>query len=125
MIVSSLLPALSIYPMYHPWHTSNSERLGQPVGTIYSDPDTGDQVAQLISYNLLESYVLPGAYLPIELCWDPLGRTEVPYTKDIPWPRQPADRPLEAREAVLRQSSGTRVPGSAHPPGGGHRDRVY
>jgi 4-amino-4-deoxy-L-arabinose transferase-like glycosyltransferase len=79
MIISSLLPALSICPMYHPWRKPDSEDLGQPVGTIYSDPDAGARVARLISYNLPEPYVSPGAYLPVELCWEPLGRTEVPY----------------------------------------------
>jgi 4-amino-4-deoxy-L-arabinose transferase-like glycosyltransferase len=79
MIISSLLPASSIYPMYHPWHRSDGERAGQLVGTIYHDPDSGVRVARLISYSLPDPYVLPGAYLPIELCWDPLGRTEVPY----------------------------------------------
>jgi hypothetical protein len=79
MIISSLLPSWSIYPMYHPWHRPDNEHSGQPVGTIYSDSHTGTHVAQLLSYNLPEPYVLLGEYLPVEMCWEPLGRTEEPY----------------------------------------------
>lgn len=79
MIASIFTPFLSIYPMYHPWRKLDGEQVERPVGTIYTDPDTGTQVAQLIGYSLPEPHTSPGAYFPIELCWRPLARTDVPY----------------------------------------------
>jgi 4-amino-4-deoxy-L-arabinose transferase-like glycosyltransferase len=79
MISSMLVPFVSIYPMYHPWHRLAEEQIEHRVNTIYIDPDTGTQIAQLIGYNLPEPYALPGTYLPVELCWKPLAQTDVPY----------------------------------------------
>jgi hypothetical protein len=79
MIASILTPFLSIYPMYNPWRKLDGEQVERPVGTIYIDPDTGTQIAQLIGYKLPEPHTSPGAYVPIELCWKPLARTDVPY----------------------------------------------
>jgi len=80
VVVSTLIPFLSIYPLYHPWRERAAEQIEHPVGNIYVEPETGTQVAQLVGYNLLEPYVSPGAYLPVELCWRPLAQTDVPYT---------------------------------------------
>jgi 4-amino-4-deoxy-L-arabinose transferase-like glycosyltransferase len=79
MIACMLVPFVSIYPMYHPWHRLEEERIEHTVNTTYIDPDTGTQIAQLIGYSLPEPYALPGTYLPVELCWKPLAQTDVPY----------------------------------------------
>jgi hypothetical protein len=79
MIVSVLIPLVSIYPLYHPWYERAEEQIEHPVGIIYIDPETGTQVAQLVGYNLPEPYALPGTYLPVELCWKPLAQTNTRY----------------------------------------------
>ena len=79
MIVSVLIPLVSIYPLYHPWHERAEEQVEHPVSIIYVDPETGTRVAQLVGYNLPEPYALPGTYLPVELCWKPLAQTNTRY----------------------------------------------
>ena len=80
VIVSILIPFASIYPLYHPWREWTGEQIEHPVDTIYVEPETGTQIAQLVGYHLPEPHTFPGAYLPIELCWRPLAQTDVPYT---------------------------------------------
>jgi len=70
---------VSIYPLYHPWREWTEEQVEHPLDIIYTDPETGAQVAQLVGYNLPEPYAFPGTYLPMELCWKPLAQTDVPY----------------------------------------------
>ncbi len=79
MIVSALIPFVSIYPLYHPWHEWAGAQVEHPVGTIYVDPETGTQVAQLVGYNLPKPFALPGTYLSVELCWKPLAQTNTRY----------------------------------------------
>jgi hypothetical protein len=43
------------------------------------DSETGQPVARLIGYNLPQPYAVAGTYFPIELCWEPLGVTDIPY----------------------------------------------
>lgn len=80
VIASILVPFASIYPLYHPWRERTEEQIEHPVGNIYLESETGTKIAQLVGYNLLEPYIFPGAYLPVELCWRPLSQTDVPYT---------------------------------------------
>ncbi len=42
------------------------------VDTVFVDPRTGIQVAQLMGYSLPEISASPGAYVPVELCWKPV-----------------------------------------------------
>ena len=74
-----LVPLVDLYPLYHPWREPRSDVANHPMGPLYVDPDTGEEITRLLSLNPLESYAEPGAYIPIELCWDPLGHTDVPY----------------------------------------------
>lgn len=78
--VSVLVPFLSIYPLYHPWREWDPERVEHSVDITYTDPATGDKIARLVGYSLPEPYALPGSYLPVELCWQPLAQTDAPYT---------------------------------------------
>ncbi len=80
VIFGILAPLVSLYPLYHPWREWTEEQIEHPVGNIYAQPETGTQIAQLVGYSLPEPYTLPGAYLPVELCWRPLAQTDVPYT---------------------------------------------
>jgi len=79
MIAGILIPFISIYPLYHPWREWSPERARHPVDTLYADPDTDAPIAQLVDYSLPAPYVLPGTYLPVELCWKPLAQTGTPY----------------------------------------------
>jgi len=79
VVVSVLVPFVSIYPLYHPWREWAGEPVEYPVGTVYIDAGTGTEVAQLIGYNLPERFAFPGSYLPVELCWEPLAQTNTPY----------------------------------------------
>jgi len=79
VIAGILVPFVSIYPLYHPWRERQAERVEHPVEAVYVDDETGEQIARLIGYNLPEPYALAGTYFPIELCWEPLGQTGVPY----------------------------------------------
>jgi len=79
VIVSILVPFVSIRPLYHPWRDWAGEQVEHPMDTVYVDPGTGTEVAQLIGYNLPEPFVFPGTYLPVELCWKPLAQTDTPY----------------------------------------------
>jgi 4-amino-4-deoxy-L-arabinose transferase-like glycosyltransferase len=79
VIAGLLTPFVSISPLYHPWREWSEEQLEHAAGTIYVDPETGSQIAQLVDYRLSKPFALPGAYVPVELCWKPLAQTEVPY----------------------------------------------
>jgi hypothetical protein len=79
VIVSLLTPLLSIYPLYHPWREWSEAQIEYAVDTIFVDPGTGSQVAQLVGYGLPQVSASPGAYIPVELCWKPLAQTNVPY----------------------------------------------
>jgi hypothetical protein len=79
VVVGVLVPFVSIYPLYHPWRDLAEESIEEPLGTVYAERGTETPIAQLIACNPLESYVLPGGYLPVELCWKPLAQTDVPY----------------------------------------------
>ena len=74
-----LVPLVDLYPLYHPWREPRPGTVEHPIGTLYSHPDTGEKIARLLGLNLLEPHGEPGTYTPIELCWDPLGHTDVPY----------------------------------------------
>jgi 4-amino-4-deoxy-L-arabinose transferase-like glycosyltransferase len=80
VIVSVLVPFVSIYPMYHPWRKWADGQVAHSTDITYVASDTGTEIAQLVGYDLPEPYALPGTYLPVELCWKPLGQTDVPYT---------------------------------------------
>jgi hypothetical protein len=75
-----MIPFVSIYPLYHPWREWKAEPVEYPVGTTYVESAAEVPVAQLIGYNLPESFALPDAFLPIELCWRPLSQTDIPYS---------------------------------------------
>jgi hypothetical protein len=79
VLASALIPYVSLYPLYRPWHGRSAEQVEHPVNTVYVDAETGEQVARLIGYNLPEPFASPGTYYPIELCWESLGQTDVPY----------------------------------------------
>ena len=74
-----LVPIVTLYPLFHPSRERRAEEVERPVGTVYTAGPEGSQVARLVGYNPLTTYALPGRYFPIELCWEPLGQTEVPY----------------------------------------------
>jgi 4-amino-4-deoxy-L-arabinose transferase-like glycosyltransferase len=80
VIVSVLVPFLSIYPLYHPWREWVEDQVEHTANVTYVEPTTGDKIAQLVGYSLPEPYALPGSYFLIELCWQPLAQTGVPYT---------------------------------------------
>jgi 4-amino-4-deoxy-L-arabinose transferase-like glycosyltransferase len=77
--VSILNPFVSLYPLYHPSREQQAQQVQHSIGTIYTDPRTGKHIARLIGYNLPRPFATPGEYFPIELCWEPLGQTDVPY----------------------------------------------
>jgi 4-amino-4-deoxy-L-arabinose transferase-like glycosyltransferase len=77
--LSALVPFVSIYPLYHPWHEVTEEQIEHPVDIVYLDPETGAQVARLIGYGLPEPSAFPGTVLPVELCWKPLAQTRTRY----------------------------------------------
>ena len=79
MVAGSLMPFMSIYPLYNPSREDEAKQVQHSTNIIYVDTDTGQPVARLIGYNLRQSYIMPGTYVPIELCWEPLGYTFTPY----------------------------------------------
>ena len=79
VVVSVLVPFVSIYPLYHPWREWTGEQVEHPADLTYVDPETGTQVAQLVGYNLPEPFALPGTHFPVELCWKPLAQTHTRY----------------------------------------------
>ena len=72
-------PWLSIYPLYHPWRAWRDQSPAHTLDVRYVTPEHGEPIARLIGYTVLESFTKPGAYLPIEMCWEPLGHTDRPY----------------------------------------------
>jgi hypothetical protein len=80
MVASGVIPFLSLYPLYHPSREWQADQVQYPVGTVYADSTTGAQIARLIGYNLRKPYASPGELFPLELCWEPMGQTQVPYT---------------------------------------------
>ncbi len=84
VIASVLIPLVSVYPLYHPWRKWTEGQVEHPTDThlmdvIYTEPETGTQIAQLVGYNLPEPFATPGTYLPVELCWKPLTQTSTRY----------------------------------------------
>ncbi len=77
--IGVLVPFASLYPLFHPSRERRAEQVERPVGNIYVDSETREQIARLVGYNLIEPYALPGTYFPLELCWEPLGQTDAPY----------------------------------------------
>jgi hypothetical protein len=80
VLAGILLPFVSLYPLFHPWRSGSESPITHPVGTIYTIPETGEPVAQLVSYHLIEPYAVPETYFPLELCWKPLSRTDTPQS---------------------------------------------
>jgi 4-amino-4-deoxy-L-arabinose transferase-like glycosyltransferase len=80
IVIGALIPFVSLYPLFHPSREWQAEQVEHPVETVYVDPDTGSPVVRLIGYNLPKPYAMAGTYFPVELCWEPLGQTNVPYT---------------------------------------------
>jgi hypothetical protein len=80
VIASALTPFLSICPLYHPWRGWMEDQAEHAADITYVEPTTGDRIVQFIGYSLPEPYALPGSYLPVELCWQPLAQTDTPYT---------------------------------------------
>jgi len=79
VIVGSLVPFVSLYPLYHPSREWQAGQVKYPVGTTYVDSVSEKPIARLLGYNLFKPFAIPGTYYPIELCWEPLGNTDVPY----------------------------------------------
>ncbi|MCP4537080.1 MAG: hypothetical protein GY832_08025 [Chloroflexi bacterium] len=80
VIVSILIPFVSIYPLYHPWRKWAEEQIEYPMDVIYTELATGSRVAHLVGYNVPEPFATPGTYTPVELCWKPLAQTNTRYT---------------------------------------------
>ena len=79
VIVSVLIPFVSIYPLYHSWRDGARVQVEHPLGTVYVDSETDNPVARLDGYNLPAPSAVPGTYLPVELCWTPLAQTGARY----------------------------------------------
>ncbi len=79
IVVSTWLPFVSLYPLFHPSPERRAEQVANPVGVVYVSADTNTPIARLVGYNLRARYAVPGTYFPLELCWEPLGHTDVPY----------------------------------------------
>jgi hypothetical protein len=79
VVVSALIPFLNVYPLYHPWRDFQGRTEETAIDTLYADAETGEPIAKLVGYTLSDPYALPGTFLPVELCWEPLGKTQVPY----------------------------------------------
>jgi 4-amino-4-deoxy-L-arabinose transferase-like glycosyltransferase len=79
VLASALIPYVSLYPLYRPWHGRSAEQVEHPVNTVYVEAEGGKEIARLIGYNLPEPFAAPGTYYPIELCWESLGQTDEPY----------------------------------------------
>jgi hypothetical protein len=79
LVVSGVLvPLVSLYPLYHP---SRPWRPGIDVewpGIIYTEIATGQPIARLMKVRPLQPYACPGTYVPVEICWEPLGQTPEP-----------------------------------------------
>ncbi|MCX7680955.1 MAG: hypothetical protein N2508_03130 [Anaerolineae bacterium] len=80
LVISVWLPWISLYPLFHPASERPAEQIAQRVDMTYVEADTGASIARLVGYSLLARYAVPGTYFPLELCWEPLGRTDVPYS---------------------------------------------
>lgn len=80
IVISTLIPFASLWPLYNPSREWQASQVEHPVGLTYVDGETGTPIARLIGYNLPgEPYALRGDYFPLELCWEPLGRSREPY----------------------------------------------
>lgn len=79
LVIALWLPWISLYPLFHPSSERRAEQIARQVGVTYADAGTGAPIARLVGYNLLAQYAVPGTYFPLELCWEPLGRTDAPY----------------------------------------------
>ena len=79
IVTGLLIPFVSLYPFFHPSREWQATQVQYPVDITYVNSETGGPVTRLIGYNLPRPYASPGDYFPIELCWEPLGRTDAPY----------------------------------------------
>ena len=80
VVIGSLMPFASLYPLFHPSREWQARQVEYSTGITYADAATGMPVARLIGYNLPQPYATPGKYFPVELCWESLGKTKVPYS---------------------------------------------
>ena len=79
LVVSGILvPLVSLYPLYHPSSPWRPGKDAEGPGIIYTEVSTGQPIARLMKVRLLQPYARPGTYVPIEVCWEPLGQTSVP-----------------------------------------------
>ncbi len=79
VVAGVVTPWASIYPLYHPWRTGRGQPVDHPLDVRYVTLERGTPIARLIGYTVLEPFAEPGAYLPVEVCWEPLGHTDAPY----------------------------------------------
>ena len=79
--ISLLIPAVTLYPLYHPSKTWGKPEIQYPTNITYRQPDTAEPIVSLLGYNLPVPYNHPGEYTEVELCWKPLGHTEAPYAE--------------------------------------------
>jgi len=79
ILISILYPFLSIYPLYHPWRPYRQDAIAHTTDIHYVTPQSNRDVARLLGYEILNEVGQPGHYLPVVLCWEPLGRTPHPY----------------------------------------------
>jgi hypothetical protein len=79
IVASSLIPFVSLHPLYNPSREWQASQVEHSVEITYVEPETKKQIARLIGYNLSRPYIAPGEYIPLELCWEPLGHTHLPY----------------------------------------------
>jgi len=78
VVIGSLISAVSLYPPFQPARPWGAAQHQRPAGIVYVDAQERP-VARLIGYNLPQPFALPGEAVPLELCWEPLARTPVPY----------------------------------------------
>lgn len=78
MTSGAMIPLVSLYPLYHPSQPWQSAEPPRHSGITYVSSLTGQPIARLVEVRSLQPYAQPGTYVPIEICWDPLGHTSVP-----------------------------------------------
>lgn len=82
MMTGLLAPCLTIYPLYHPYRAPTT--IEYPADFVLQD-SAGHPIAALLGYSLPQPYATPGSYVPVELCWETLGLTDVPLTQFTQW----------------------------------------
>lgn len=112
MLTGILIPFVSLYPLFHPSREWNAPQVQNPADIVYTD-EAGQRIARLIGYNLPKLYATPGTYHPIELCWEPLGRTATPYTMVV---RLLDTSPTQAGGAPILRGQRETFPGLGNRP---------